>query len=153
MQTPVRPGAPDGDEKSIIDGGVPTGKAKEVLDEVQEPLGVVPNFFKVQADVDPHWAELNWLRFKRTMLVRGELSRKTKELIAMAVAIVSNCEYCSLAHEAMARACGGSSAEVNETKMIVELFASFSSIATSFKIPCDFTPEEHDDPQRQRGSK
>lgn len=146
MHTQIRPGH----GKSILDGGVPTGKAKQVLDEIQEALGVVPNFFKAQADVDPHWAELNWLRLKRTMLVRGELSRKTKELIAMTVSIVSNCEYCSLAHETMARACGASTTEVNETKMIVELFASFSSIATSLRIPCDLTP---DDLQQQRGSR
>ena len=50
-------------------------------------MGFVPNFVKAQADVDPHWLELNWLSFKQTMLLRGELSRKTKELIAMTVAI------------------------------------------------------------------
>lgn len=104
-------------------------------------MGIVPNFFKAQADVDPHWLELNWLRLKQTMLLRGELDRKTKELIAMTVAIVSNCEYCSLQHETMARESGASVTEVNETKKVVELFASFSSIATSLRVPCDVTPD------------
>lgn len=126
---------------SILDGALPTGKAKEVLDEIEQVMGFVPNFFKAQADVDPHWLELNWLRFKQTMLLRGELSRKTKELIAMTVAIVSNCDYCSLAHERQARKKGATLVQVNETKKVVELFASFSSIATSLRVPCDVTQD------------
>ena len=117
-----------------------TGKAKEVLDEIQESMGMVPNFFKAQAAVDPVWLELNWRRLQAIMLSQGELDRKTKELIAMTVALVSHCDYCSLAHETMARMSGASEKEVNETKQVIELFASFSSIAESLKIPCDVTP-------------
>lgn len=131
---------------SIMDGALPSGKANEVLDEVQQVMGFVPNFFKAQADVDPFWLELNWLRFKQTMLLRGQLSRKTKELIAMTVAIVSNCEYCSVAHESMAGKKGASVDQVNETKKVIELFASFSSIATSLRVPCDVTPDMLDNP-------
>lgn len=36
------------------------------------------------------------------MLADGPLDRNIRELIALAVSIVSHCEYCSLAYEAMA---------------------------------------------------
>lgn len=118
-----------------------TGKAKEILEEIKATFGMVPNFFQAQAAVDPEWLELNWNREKRIMLSEGALDRKTKELIAFTVSLVNQCEYCSLAHETMARMVGATEQEINEAKKVIELFASFNSIADSLRIPCDLTPE------------
>ena len=79
-----------------------TGKAKRILAEIKAAFGLVPNFFKAQAAVDPDWLELNWSRVSKIMLTPGALDRKTKELIALTVSLVNHCEYCSQAHEAMA---------------------------------------------------
>ncbi len=117
-----------------------TGKAKEVFDEIQDAFGMVPNFFKAQAAVDPEWLEVNWNREKLIMLAEGALDRKTKEIIALVVSIVNQCEYCSLAHESMARMVGASQEEINEVKKVVELFCSFNVIADSLKVPCDILP-------------
>ncbi len=117
-----------------------TGKSKQVFDEIQNTFGMVPNFFKAQAAVDPEWLEVNWKREKLIMLAEGALDRKTKEIIAMVVSMVNKCEYCSLAHESMARMVGASQEEINEVKMVVELFSSFNVIADSLKIPCDIMP-------------
>jgi len=117
-----------------------TGKAKQVYSEIQDAFGMVPNFFKAQAAVDPQWLEVNWNREKLIMLAEGALDRKTKEIIALVVSMVNQCEYCSLAHESMARMMGASTKEINEVKMVVELFSSFNSIADSLKIPCDILP-------------
>ena len=118
-----------------------TGKAKEILGEIKATFGMVPNFFQAQAAVDPDWLELNWNREKKIMLSEGALDRKTKELIAFAVSMVNHCEYCSLAHETMALMVGATEQEINETKKVIELFASFNSIADSLRIPCDLNPE------------
>ena len=117
-----------------------TGKAKEVLEEIKRTFGMVPNFFTAQAAVDANWLELNWNREKAIMLSQGALDRKTKELIALSVSLVSRCLYCSLAHETMAMMAGATKQEVNEAKMVVELFASFNAIADSLQVPCDVTP-------------
>lgn len=117
-----------------------TGKAKQVYAEIEAAFGMVPNFFKAQAAVDPDWLELNWQREKLIMLGEGGLDRKTKEIIALVVSMVNHCEYCSLAHENMARMVGASEKEINEVKMVVELFSSFNVIADSLKIPCDILP-------------
>ena len=69
------------------------------------------------------------------------LDRKTKELIATAVSISNNCQYCRLAHEAMALMIGASKEEIVEMKEVVELFASFNKIADSLQVPCDVTPD------------
>ena len=118
-----------------------TGKAKEILEEIKATFGMVPNFFQAQAAVDPDWLESNWNREKMIMLSEGALDRKTKELIALTVSIVNHCEYCSLAHEAMAMMLGATEKEINEAKKVIELFASFNSIADSLRIPCDLTPD------------
>ena len=118
-----------------------TGKAKDIFEEIKGAFGMVPNFFKAQAAVDPDWLELNWNRVKKIMLTEGALDRKTKELIALAVSLVNRCEYCSLAHEAMAIMVGATDEAIIEAKEVVELFASFDAIADSLRIPCDITPE------------
>ncbi len=117
------------------------GKAKTILEEINAAFGMVPNFFKAQAALDPDWLELNWKRVKKIMIDDGALDRKTKELIAMVVSLANHCQYCSLAHETMARMSGANDQEIIETIQIIELFESFSSIADSLKIPCDVTPD------------
>lgn len=118
-----------------------TGKARIILEEIKNRFGMVPNFFEAQAAMDPDWLELNWNREKKIMLADGALDRKTRELIALAVSLVNRCQYCSLAHETMALMSGASQQHINETKQVVELFASFNAIADSLRVPCDVNPE------------
>jgi len=118
-----------------------SGTVKATLEEIKKTLGMVPNFFKVQAAVDPDWLELNWRHFKHVMLSPGGLDRKTRELIAFVVSEVNRCNYCSLAHETTALMAGATLLEIQQTRKIIELFCSFNSIADSFRIPCDITPD------------
>ncbi len=115
-------------------------RSQHILDEIEETLGMVPNFFQALADADDKWLELNWNRVKEIMLSEGALDRKTKELIALTVSIVNSCNYCTLAHESMAKMAGATDQELVELKKVIELFASFNVIADSLKIPCDIIP-------------
>lgn len=119
-----------------------TGKVKEVFDDIKKHFGMVPNFFRVLAGHDADWLELNWWRWKKIMGEERAMDRKTKELIALAVSTVNDCAYCKAAHEAMARQMGASTEEVAEMRQVVELFASFNSIADSLEIPVDVRPGE-----------
>lgn len=117
-----------------------TGKTAELYEEIQARFGMVPNFFKAQAAVDPEWARLNWQREKHIMLADGSLDRKTKEIIAMVVSVMKGCQYCHLAHQTMALMSGATEQELHEAMQVVELFQSFTSIADSLEVPCDVTP-------------
>ena len=117
-----------------------TGKVAEVYADIKDKFGMIPNFFKSQAAVDPVWLELNCNRTKHIMLSPGGLDRKTRELIAFAISEVNRCEYCSLAHETMALMNGATEHEVNQTKQIIELFCSFNAVADSLRVPCDVSP-------------
>ena len=127
--------------KNLISEEQATGKVKEIFDDIKSNFGMIPNFFKAQGGSDPDWLELNWMRWKKIMGRQRSLDRKTKELIATAVSISNNCQYCSLAHEAMALMIGASKEEIVEMKEVVELFASFNKIADSLQVPCDVTPD------------
>ncbi len=108
--------------------------------EIEAAFGMVPNFFRYMGESDSEWLALNWERTKAIMLSEGALDRKTKELIALAVSLVNRCNYCSLAHEAMARMAGATDEELIDLKKVVELFCSFNAIADSLKVPCDIFP-------------
>lgn len=119
------------------------GTARAVYDDIKKTFGMVPNLFKAMAAADPEWLAVNWQREKTIMLAEGPLDRKTRELIAMTVSIVNHCEYCSLAHEAMAGRLGASKAEINHAKQVIELFSSFNAIVNAYPgIPCDIKPKE-----------
>lgn len=114
-----------------------TGKAKDVFDELKEKMGMVPNFFRAQAAVDPEWAAINLSRWSHIMYNERKLDRKTKELIAFAVSLVNRCEYCCMAHEGAAKMAGATDEELNELRQVVELFLSFNVIADSLNVPCE----------------
>ena len=114
-----------------------TGKAKEVYDDIKANLGMVPNLFKAQAAVCPEWLEINWKRVKCIFLKQRVLDRKTKELIAITVSLLNDCDYCLATHESMAIESGITEKEINETKVVIELLTSLNHIAKSLKVPCD----------------
>ncbi|PKM12065.1 MAG: alkylhydroperoxidase [Gammaproteobacteria bacterium HGW-Gammaproteobacteria-3] len=119
------------------------GLAKEVYGDIRKTFGMVPNLFKAMAAADPHWLAQNWQREKTIMIEDGPLDRKTRELIAMTVSIVNHCEYCTYAHEAMARQLGASKAEINHAKRVIELFSSFNAIVNAYPdLPCDIKPKD-----------
>ncbi len=55
-----------------------------------------------------------WRKFSRTVLSDGALSSKTKELIAVAVAHVTQCPYCIRSHTKNALEKGASREEIME---------------------------------------
>lgn len=114
-----------------------TGETKELFDDIRDRFGMVPNFFRALAAADPDWLKLNWERWKQIMGRERELDRKTKEMIALAVSFVNDCGYCTGAHEPMAKMAGAGDEELTELREVVELFASFNSIADSLEIPLD----------------
>lgn len=112
-------------------------KTRELYDDIKSSFGMVPNFFKAQAAVDPEWAATNWQRVKQIMLKESGLDRKTKEIISMR----NGCQYCHLAHKTMALMAGASEDELHDAVKVMELYQSFTAIADSLEVPCDVTPD------------
>lgn len=118
-----------------------TDKVKEIYEQIQKAFGLpfVPNLFKAMAH-NPDLLEANWTRVG-TIMGRGTLDRKTKEMIAVAVSATNNCEYCINAHTAALRRMGMTDAELLELMAVVDLFNGFNKFADGLKIESDLKPE------------
>lgn len=56
--------------------------------------------------------------FDKAAFTEGELSAKQKQLIAVAVALTTQCPYCIELHTKAAREAGGTDAELAETALV-----------------------------------
>jgi len=68
---------------------------------------------KKKAELAPKQIEA-WRNFSRTVFKEGVLDEKTKQLIAVAVAHVTQCPYCIKAHTPQAMRKGASKEEIME---------------------------------------
>ncbi len=66
-----------------------------------------------KADLAPAQIE-TWRKFSRSVFKEGVLDEKTKQLIAVAVAHVTQCPYCIKAHTPIAMRKGASKEEIME---------------------------------------
>jgi uncharacterized peroxidase-related enzyme len=94
---------------TAIDPTTATGPAKDLLDAVQNQLGVTPNFIRVLANAP---VALEGFLGLYTIAGKGALDHKTRERIALAVAEQNACAYCVSAHTAIGRKAGLDNAEI-----------------------------------------
>ena len=64
-----------------------------------------------------------FMEFNRSVLSEGKLSVKTKELIAIALSLSSNCEWCITYHTRMALSSGATKEEILESAYVAVLMA------------------------------
>lgn len=88
--------------------------AKPVLDEIKAAFGMVPNLFRTYAN-HPPLLEANWNKVK-AMMMRGNLSRKVKETIAVLVSKDNGCRYCVAAHAGALKSIGVPDDEIAKIK-------------------------------------
>jgi len=68
---------------------------------------------KKKADLAPEQIEV-WRNFSKEVFKEGDLSKKTKQLIAVAVAHVTQCPYCIKAHTKGSKRAGATNEEIME---------------------------------------
>lgn len=86
-----------------VDPGTAKGKAKELLDAVQQKYGAVPNSFKTMAKAP---AGLEGFLGLSGTLEGGVLPFETRYEIAIAVSEINGCPYCLSAFTAIGRSAG-----------------------------------------------
>jgi len=65
-----------------------------------------------------------WLEFEREAFAEGALPRKTKELIALGIAQITQCPWCIDVHVKKARQAGASDQEMAETIFVAMAMAA-----------------------------
>ncbi|MCO5232656.1 MAG: carboxymuconolactone decarboxylase family protein [Chitinophagales bacterium] len=82
------------------------------MEKVLYPQATAENA-KKKASLAPKQIEA-WRNFSKTVFKEGVLDEKTKQLIAVAVAHVTQCPYCIKAHVPMAKRKGATEQEIME---------------------------------------
>ena len=72
-----------------------TGTVATIFEEIKTTLGIdfVPNMYRALA-VNPDALERTWGDVQSIMGEDGELGRRTKDIVALTVSIMSGCDYC-----------------------------------------------------------
>lgn len=98
---------------SPIDPENASGRARQLLDDVQEEWGMTPNIIRTLANAPV--ALEGYLSFNDA-LSRGTLGAELREQIAVAVAEGNRCDYCLAAHCAIARTVGLSEDAITDAR-------------------------------------
>ena len=90
-----------------------SGKAKELLDAVQEKLGMTPNLIRTMAGSP---AVLEAYLGLTGGLAGGVLPAKLREQIALTVSEANGCHYCLAAHSAVGKMVGLSEEDIADSR-------------------------------------
>lgn len=91
-----------------------TGKARELLDSVQQKLGMVPNMMREMAQspaVLQGYLQLN------QSLSSGQFNAKVREQLALAISQANDCGYCLAAHSAIGGMVGLTANQVRDSRL------------------------------------
>jgi len=75
-----------------------------------------------------------FIEFEKAAMADGVVPKKYKELIALAVALTTQCTYCLEIHRKAAEAAGATQQEVAETAMVAAALRAGASVAYATPI-------------------
>lgn len=98
----------------ISDTGAQTGTGRsrqEIYKDIEATLGIVPTFMKMIPD---NSLDLEWELIKQVQMAPGAIPNKYRELIGVAVAAATKCQYCAYFHTQFAKLNGATDAEIED---------------------------------------
>jgi AhpD family alkylhydroperoxidase len=114
----------------------------DVEQEIQETLGLVPEFFK---HVPDYLLPTEWASFKNLELSdQTAIPNKYKELIGLAVSGATRCRYCAYFHAESARLFGATEDEVNEAALMAKHTMGWSTYLNTLQFDYDQFVREFD---------
>lgn len=113
-------------------GSAPASPTAKVSAEVQKAFGFVPDFVKQL----PEGLVENWWHAATTFQLNPntKLDNKTKELIGLAVAAATPCEYCILFHTEAAKLNGATEQEIKEAVGMAAMTKSGSTLLNGLQV-------------------
>lgn len=95
----------------VVSEAEATGTVKTVYEAIRRGLGRVTPAFQAMS-LDPDYLEAVW-NLHSTVMREGDIPRRDKEMIAVAVSAANRCEYCIAVHSSRLRALETDRAAVN----------------------------------------
>jgi len=89
----------------------PSPRRQKEYAEIEAAFGFVPGFLKTIPDIS---LAHEWNTLRTVQMEPGAIPNKYRELIGLAVAAASGCEYCAYFHTQFARLNGATDAEIED---------------------------------------
>ena len=104
-----------------------TGKVATTYEEIRSTLGIdfVPNMYRALA-VNPDQLEMTWRNIQSLMGEEGNLGRKTKDIVALTVSIMSGCDYCIEVYNEAVREDGLDDSALLELYEVIDLYTGLT---------------------------
>jgi AhpD family alkylhydroperoxidase len=118
-----------------------TGKVKDIYDDIQRTLGIdfVPNMYTALAG-NPDYLEMTWNKVQAVMGEDGKLGRKTKDIVALTVSIMSGCEYCTNVYNAAVKYAGLDDDALLELYAVIDLYSGLNRLNIGLQTKLDEKP-------------
>ena len=118
-----------------------TGKVHDVYDDIKKTLGIdfVPNMYKAMAN-NPNYLEISWGKIKSIMGQEGRLGKKTKDIIALTVSIMSGCDYCIDVYNNAAKHNGLDDEAMIELYSVIDIYSGLNRLNVGLQLKKDEKP-------------
>jgi len=112
---------------SVIDESDAVGKVKMIYDDIKKVLGLdfIPNMYKAMA-LNPDYLELTWNRVQAIMTKEGKLDKRTKDIIALTVSIMSGSSYCIDVYNGAVSNNGLDDEAITEIYAIIDIYSGLN---------------------------
>lgn len=118
-----------------------TGKVNMIYEEIRTTLGIdfVPNMYKSLA-VNPDYLEITWKKVQAVMGEDGKLGKKTKDIVALTVSIMSGCDYCIGVYNEAVKGAGLDDEALLELYEVIDLYSGLNRLNIGLQTKMDEKP-------------
>ncbi len=104
---------------------------EQIYKEIEEMFGLVPSMFKAVPDES---LQMEWELFKQVQMAPGAIPNKYRELLGIAVAAATKCQYCIYYHTEVAKLNGATQAEIEDALHYAKSSAGWSTYINGLQI-------------------
>lgn len=126
--------------KLVVENEV-TGKVQEIYEDIKQTLGIdfVPNMY-MALGANPEYLEMTWKKIQSLMGQDGKLGRKTKDIVALTVSIMSGCEYCVRVYNQAVKHGGLDDDALLELYEVIDLYSGLNRLNIGLQTTADAKP-------------
>lgn len=112
-----------------------------VFADIKKTLGIdfVPNMYRAMAN-NPAYLDHSWKRIQAVMGQDGRLGRKTKDIVALTVCIMSGCEYCIDVYNNAVRHGGLDDEAMLELYNVIDVYSGLNRLNIGLQLQRDEKP-------------
>jgi AhpD family alkylhydroperoxidase len=125
----------------LVEEDEAAGKTEKLYEDIKHTLGIgfVPNMYKALAG-NPDYLEMTWRRVQAVMGKDGKLGRKTKDIVALTVSIMSGCEYCIGVYNEAVKHAGIGDEALLELYEVIDLYTGLNRLNIGLQTKADEKP-------------